>query len=472
MNYKCLAGIILASVAFTSCDETTNDIGIGLIDNMDHLQVNTDTFTVSTRSIIADSVLSRNTIGYLGKIRDPETGAYITGDYMVQFYSPENYYFPKADSIASKDNGMIIADSCEIRLYRSDFYGDSLTPMRLTAYEMDHPMTEDRNYYSNFDPIANGYIRDNGVKVSRTYSISDLNVSDSVRKSSGYTSNIRILLNDPYTAKDGTVYNNYGSYIMNMYYKDPDNFKNALTFINQVVPGFYIKNQSGLGSMIYIGISQLNIYFRYISNGKTVTGTSSFPGTEEVLQTTTITNDSKTIQQLAADQTCTYLKTPAGLFTEMTLPVDEILKDHQHDSINTAKVVLTCINNSTSSGYALKVPQNLLMIPKSQLYSFFENGKIADYKTSFLASYASDNTYTFNNISGLITYMKGLDRSTPDWNKVVIIPVTLSTYTTSNNQTILTRVVHDMSLTSTKLVGGSQNPYQPIKISVIYSKFE
>lgn len=112
------------------------------------------------------------------------------------------------------------------------------------------------------------------------------------------------------------------------------------------------------------------------------------------------------------------------------------------------------------------------MIPKSQLYSFFESSKVADYKTSFLASYASDNTYTFNNISGLINYMKGLDRNTPDWNKVVIIPVTLSTYTTSNNQTILTRVVHDMSLTSTKLVGGSQNPYQPIKMSVIYSKFE
>ena len=33
-------------------------------------------------------------------------------------------------------------------------------------------------------------------------------------------------------------------------------------------------------------------------------GTSSFVGTEEVLQTTTITNDNNTISKLAADNTC------------------------------------------------------------------------------------------------------------------------------------------------------------------------
>ena len=80
------------------------------------------------------------------------------------------------------------------------------------------------------------------------------------------------------------------------------------------------------------------------------------------------------------------------------------------------------------------------------------------------------NTYTFNNIGSLIKYLgKNADRSKPDWNKVVIVPVTV---TVNNTTGELTKVAHDMSMTSTRLVGGSQNPYSPLKISVIYSKFK
>ena len=59
----------------------------------------------------------------------------------------------------------------------------------------------------------------------------------------------------------------------------------------------------------------------------------------------------------------------------------------------------------------------------------------------------------------------------PNWNRVVIIPVTLSTYS-QNQITYVARVSHDMSLSSTRLVGGSANPYDDLKITVIYSKFD
>ena len=153
MKFKFFAGLALATLAFASCDDNTDGIGTSVVNNMDHLEVSTDTFTVASRSIIVDSVLSRNTIGYLGKIRDPETGAYITGDYMTQFHTLEDYKFPSKDSIVNKINGKFIADSCEIRLFYTNFYGDSLNPMKLKAYELDHPMLENTNYYSNFDPI-------------------------------------------------------------------------------------------------------------------------------------------------------------------------------------------------------------------------------------------------------------------------------------------------------------------------------
>lgn len=470
---------IMSCITIASCDDTTDSIGNSLTDNMDMLKVTTDTFNVATRSIVADSVLSRSTTGYLGKIRDIETGNYITGDFMAQFSTLENYKLPEKDSIVSLQDGEVIADSCSIRLFYTDYYGDSLAIMNITAYEMNEPMKEGVKYYSNFDPIAEGLIRNDGMKVNKTYTLTDLSISDEDRADeSSYTPNIKINLNKPYTAKNGVTYNNYGTYIMRMYYEDPDRFKNSYNFIHEVCPGFYFKTNDGIGSMAYITVSQLNIYFRYL-NDSTYVGTTSFSATEEVLQTTNISNDKQNIVDLANDNTCTYLKTPAGIFTEITLPVDEITENHSNDTINTAKISLTRINNNTHDEYSLSAPSTLLMIPKDSLYTFFENGDNVDYKKSFIATYSSStNQYTFNNISGMITYMadikkKGLAENSswlnehPDWNRVVVIPVSVTT----NSSSQIVKIVHDMSLTSTKLVGGSENPYEPIKINVIYSKF-
>lgn len=470
---------IMSCITIASCDDTTDSIGNSLTDNMDMLKVTTDTFNVATKSIVADSVLSRSTTGYLGKIRDIETGNYITGDFMAQFSTLENYKLPEKDSIISLQDGEVIADSCSIRLFYTDYYGDSLATMNITAYEMNEPMKEGVKYYSNFDPIAEGLIRNDGMKVNKTYTLTDLSISDEDRADeSSYTPNIKINLNKPYTDKNGVTYNNYGTYIMRMYYEDPDRFKNSYNFIHEVCPGFYFKTNDGIGSMAYITVSQLNIYFRYL-NDSTYVGTTSFSATEEVLQTTNISNDKQNIADLANDNTCTYLKTPAGIFTEITLPVDEITENHSNDTINTAKISLTRINNNTHDEYSLSAPSTLLMIPKDSLYTFFENGDNVDYKKSFIATYSSStNQYTFNNISGMITYMadikkKGLAENSnwlsehPDWNRVVVIPVSVTT----NSSSQIVKIVHDMSLTSTKLVGGSENPYEPIKINVIYSKF-
>ena len=97
--------------------------------------------------------------------------------------------------------------------------------------------------------------------------------------------------------------------------------------------------------------------------------------------------------------------------------------------------------------------------------------RIADYKTSFLATYnQSNNGYTFHNIGSVIKEMKKNKMAgtrSKDWNKLVVIPVQ-ATYYSYNQNKILTRVVHDMSLTSTRLLGGNQ----PLSLSVIYSHFQ
>ena len=480
---KLMAGIALASIALASCDDNTSELGSSLIDNADKLEITTDTFGIISNSAAMGAVLSNSSTGYLGKVRDPETGAYLTSSFMTQFYTPEDFTFPEKDSIKSLDsNKNIIADSCDIRLYYTNYFGDSLATMKVSAMELAKPVPENGKYYTDFNPEGE-YVTSQSMKVSKMYTLTDLNVDESTRNNSDYMPGIRI----PLKAE-------YGTKIMNEYYKHPEYFKNAYAFIHNLVSGFYFKTTSGIGSMAYIRLSQLNVYFRHKTTYTNTDGTkkdtiyaamASFPGTEEVLQTTRIQNDQNVISQLIADPSCTYIKSPAGVYTELTLPVTQIVEkkytvggkeySHKNDTINSAKVVLRRINNTQDSKYTLGAPTTLLMLPKSDAKAFFENNRTADYKTSFLASYSSStNTYTFNNIGSLIKnlYDKA-DRSNSEWNKVVLIPVSIAyrTDATTGGQTIAS-VVHDMSLTSTRLVKGTDGADSPVKISIIYSKFK
>lgn len=469
--------IAACMLCFVACDDDTDTVGSSLIGDVDNLVATTESFLVDSKTIVADSVLSRATSGYLGRIKDPETNDIISCDFMTQFHTLENFSMVDESVIVSRSGGQVIADSCEIHLYTTDTYGDSLTQMKLTAYEMGKPMREDTTYYSNYDPSTAKLIREDGIKQNVSYSLTDLSVSDSIRALKTHTPNIKIGLNSPYTDKDGNTYNNYGTYLMRKYYEDPSLFRDSYRFIHEVTPGFYFKVTSGMGAMAKIDKANIFIYFRYQVNEDSIANVNTyFAGTEEVMQTTHFGNDKQALQAIAEDPTCTYLKTPAGLFTELTLPVDDIINGHENDTIVSAKITLQRVNNSnTDAGYSLDIPSRLLMIPSDSLYSFFENNRLTDNRVSYQTTYSSSTGYTFNNIAGLINAMHATKKSgqaTEKWNKVVIIPISVTTSTLSSSSTeSITRITHDMSMTSTRLVGGEGNVNDPVTISVIYGKF-
>lgn len=124
------------------------------------------------------------------------------------------------------------------------------------------------------------------------------------------------------------------------------------------------------------------------------------------------------------------------------------------------------------SDYSLDTATDLLMIPKDSLNTFFESNKGMDNKTSYLAS-IDGNSYTYSNISELVRRMHDKKLSgnySEDWNKVVIIPVEYQS-TAVSTTTSYYKMNHQMTISSTRLVGGPENPNEPIKLSVIYSKF-
>ena len=219
---------------------------------------------------------------------------------------------------------------------------------------------------------------------------------------------------------------------------------------------------------------QLTVDYKFNTDGTEYDGSKVFYGTEEVMQTTHISNDKGKIDSLVNKvKDCTYLKTPAGIFTEVTLPIEEIKKGHANDSILSAKITfqrMVDLNNRTDD--LLSDATELLMIERDSLYSFFEQSNVTNNRTSYLAVYSSSlNTYSYNNISSLINHMyANRDKGSKNWNKVVLVPVkTNSVSTSSYTSATVTGINNEMGITSTRLLGGIMNPRNPT-ISVIYNQ--
>lgn len=483
MMRKMLLTGIVASVMFTisSCDEDTASIGKTLTSNVDLFTIVSDTFDVSSKSLVVDAVLSNSTYGYLGRIKDPETSAYITSDYMTQFATLENaidsIFYPKENVMSMKD-GKEVADSCYISIMLKGFTGDSLASMKMTISELDRPIDDTKKYYTNFDPEAEGYIRTDGLKYNVMYSVTDMTDSDSVRNAEKGSYSINIKLDKPYKAKNGKEYDNYGTYLLQTYYEHPEYFKNPSEFTKNVCPGFYFKTTDGLGMMAEIETSRLSVFYRIMNEDKEYNVYSLFYSTQEVLQTSHIVNDVDRIKELAEEKEWTYLKTPAGIYTEVELPVDDIKLNHENDTITSAKIVFHKLNDKMElSEKLLKDPTTLLMVEKDSLKNFFEDREVANNITSFLATLSTTyNSYTFNNISSLINYLymkkteggANFTKEHPNWNKVVLVPVQTTAGSTAT--TTVSAVNNEMSITSSRLVGGEENILEPIRISVIYNK--
>lgn len=482
-----IAGILFA----TSCDDDTATLGATVMPEGDNISTSQAVYKVSSRSVLIDSVLANTKACFLGTIIDPETRAKTSCDFLAQFHMMENYRLPQKEKMIKDDQGKVVADSCDIRIYFDEYYGDSLTTMKLLVQELDtcKVMEENINYYTNLNPLD--YVSASSpIKKVQTYSVRDLAKPDSVDANTGtYYRSLVVRLPAE-----------YGSFILNKYYENPDYFKNSYQFIHHVCPGFYFQTIGGVGSMINVEVSALNIYFKYKT--KTAAGTDTIvdgmqrmAATEEVIQNTRIENKIPD-EMLDSQSGYTYVKSPTGIYTEVELPIDEIVAgEHYRDTINSAQITFRRFNHETPNIYNLVAPSDLLLVKKSDTFSYFEKEQLPSDGSSYISSFnKAYNAYVFSNIGQLVTNLKNerdkgagvlktdnevqrlakyakWEAKNPDWNKVMLIPVATEYTTTANSygQTVkqLLRVRNDLSLRSAKLEGGDDN----LDLTVVYSRF-
>ena len=206
--------------------------------------------------------------------------------------------------------------------------------------------------------------------------------------------------------------------------------------------------------------------------------------TKEVFMSTRFQNSG--MKELVNDTKCTYLKTPAGLCTEVTLPIEEMYEAHKNDTLNSISVSFQKLKDQSNTPLKMGTPGILLMVRKSEMKDFFENNKVHDNKTTFLATYDSNsNSYSFSKLNRLISYIFSEIRTEiekgetewnnwknehKDWNKLLLVPVTTETDSQGN----IIGVENDLNVNSAMLVGGedlnnSSDENQRIKMSIIYT---
>lgn len=470
---------ILLTIAFAACDDNTGTLGIH--SEEDGITNSTEVFNVTTRSIAMDSVVANSTKCYLGRIYDPETDTEVNASFAAQFHTTEDYQFPPRDvMVGDVDNvetrGVLQCDSCEVHLYFESYLGDDSNPMKLEVYELSDKefLSEDSVYYTDID--LSKYLKADAEPIAeRIFTPKDYNQASTTLSGSSYNPNVKI-----------TLPNSLGQRILEKYYEKPSNFADSYHFIRNVFPGLYFRTSNGEGTMLTVYVGTLNIFYRYADEVEDTVynAVTRFASTPEVIQSTHFDNSGLTT--LLNDNSCTYLKTPAGICTEMTLPIEDLfMGKHATDSISLARIVLTRYNK-TQNEYQLGTPSELLMVRKAELRDFFASNHVANGRTSYTTSFkSSDNTYTFDNICRLLVYCKreyetkkaayekgGItseewNKYVEEWNKVVLVPVTTSS-TTRDGYTYQVSVNHDLNLNSIRLVGGET----PIKMQVVYSKFK
>ncbi len=408
-----ILGVVAGIIFLNSCNDDMGLVGPSIQPDDDIPSVFIDSFMIQASTVLLDSIYAKTATGLLGEIYDPLYGN-LKSDYICQFYSPDGFTFSQTPI-----DGKI--DSVEFvmfynRGYLGGWIGDSLAVMTATAYPVNKPL--DRYYYTNINPAD--YADMSQPLGMQTYTARNLEVSDSLwnaTTSSGFSYTPRVKVRLPLEL---------GQKFYDESVNNPASFENQEAF-NRFFPGLYVTNTFGSGNILTVDGSGIQIHYSYLVENhlgvldSVLTTSEVFSVTKEVIQMNRFQNTDIS-DLLQPNDEYTYLKTPAGVFTRLTIPAKDIISKIEGRIVNNFSFSLRTMPQEDWK-YSLAPPSYLLLLPEDSLSNFFENGSL-DNNTTIYASTAfnADSLkYTFGNISRLL---KNQAEKDPDKDlNMLVIPV-------------------------------------------------
>ena len=534
--------IALLAITFFGCDDNTGGLGLGMFPGNDqNIKGKLSTFDVTTESVKTGDIYAKTNIGYIGKFTDETFGTYQAG-FLAQLNCPDGLTFPEPykevtdasgnvisatgrmvvddkdpenkDVTFIKDGNQIIGNirAVELYLWYDSYFGDSLTACRLSVYELGgngkETLNLDNAYYTDINP--EDFYDSQNILGTKAYTAVDLSVKDSIRNLSTYVPSVHIAFKEDIATRVG------GNILTAARKaKNADKEFNSQLF-REAFQGIYVKSDYGDGTVLYIDQPQMNVVYKCYAtdsitgkklqkkdgSGKDSTYYSYrvFATTREVIQANQLKNDPERIDALIKEDKNTYLKSPAGIFTEATLPISDIQNELTGDTLNAVKLTFTNYNQSSDKKFGMSTPRNVLLIRKKYKDSFFKDNQLSDGITSSLFNPTTSFTqYTFNNITQMIndcladgereeaekklknggtitlqiTNSEGETDTQvvhdieewekySDWNKFILIPVLVTTDASSSNSyygssSNVISIQHDLKPGYARLKGGTNS---------------
>ena len=419
-----LVGVCLLLV---SCEDRSNTLGVGMMPDYTQFKSFDTTFDLSYRTISADMKDSGSSAsgtqynrmyvssnyGYIGRIPNQEFGG-IETEYLTQMYCPEGFLFRDQPV----DNRI---DSAFLTLYYDGYSGYGKDLVEVTAYRLDRPLPGNSKY--SLESISDYYTRGVSKELGRA---SFMAVTGTPHEGKGTWVRVPIAREIGQDFYDKSV---AGSEV----------FRSQAAF-DQYFPGVYFRVSAGTGSVIRVVRTALTFCYRKEqmlkrrSTGK-VDSLAYVPAIQELSHTTEVPQLSRFANMglselMAPGSDYAYVKSPAGVLAEITIPTREIKKKLDEAPKGSVRVLASAPfsisgENRQLSEYQLVYPTSLVLMPRDSVAHFFES-ELTDADSPF-TTYVSrqaiqgSSTYTFGNISALIS--KHIEKKPDEDLRVVVVPV-------------------------------------------------
>ena len=450
MKQNHLFNIILLSIVallLYSCDDSLKNLGFTIQPESDRITVGTDSLflqakTVSVESLLPDGMYSKTKRPILGEYKDSLFGT-IKSDFVGEFYYAKGKNFP--------ENAII--DSVKVAVFYNSWRGDSVAPIGLVVYEVNKNLPAASNYTS-FDPTE--YVDINSPIGRTVFTPANVEVPKAERQDREYYH--RGMVDLPVSL---------GERIFQLEDKkvDTDTFK-------EYFKGLYITTDFGSGAILTVDHTYLYIHFHYLDiKGSSTkqdtirTGNTIFNTTPEVIQINQIQNKNDKLLEENADYA--FIKSPAGVFTEVTFPFTQKADKLNNQALNLAKFTVSALPNvDTDQKFKLRPSPYLLLVNKDDMKEFFEKRKVPDNITSYYAQLDETTfTYNFGNLSAMVNHYKELNEGKVKDLTYLLVPIDVA-ISSVNNQPQITAVYNQMTPTATTIFKTAAK----LKMELIFSK--
>ncbi|GHV20804.1 hypothetical protein FACS189428_0300 [Clostridia bacterium] len=437
-----LSGVLLGLIYLAGCDDAIDQVGMGIQPDGNKVIVFDDSLDITSITLKDPVLYAKSIYGLLGNFYDKDYGELKAG-YICQFYPDAGF--------GTKENmdSIVSVDSIQLKILYTTYVGDSLSPMEVSVYPVRKETPLPQDYYTNLNP--SDYCSMDKLLGKQAYTARDLNISDSLNQANITANNYKLVSVDLPKGLAQQFYEEYQK-------ADHGAYASPAAMAD-FFPGVYVKPTFGSGCILNVEKTDIIIYYtrRYettdtlqVVHSDTRVQTSVLEVTKEVIQLNQYTGSNEEKLLNPADEKNMYLKTPAGIFAQLTIPITEIKQKIGNRKFSNVRLSIEA-EPKEDWEYALDFPgmgtasslaltrSKLLLIEPDSIKRFFEEKKTADGQTSFFTTFNKTTySYTFDNISNVIQYAidKGFDKL-----ELRLVPVQVAYYEYSSSYSYSTSYI-------------------------------